>query len=64
MTAAGETAAFLYQPELERMDRDAVARRKDFIARWRAANPEATCSDAVALAIAEMQVLVGRGPTI
>jgi hypothetical protein len=32
----------------------------DLIARWRKEHPEATCSDAVALRLAEMAASVGR----
>jgi hypothetical protein len=46
--------------EDERLAAEAKAREADLIARWRRAHPEATCSDAVALSLAELAQWVGR----
>lgn len=38
----------------------AKVQTEQLIARWRRAHPEATCSDAIALRLAEMAASVGR----
>jgi hypothetical protein len=40
--------------------REAKDRERAVLAQWRKAHPEATCSDAVALALATMAMEVGR----
>jgi hypothetical protein len=46
--------------EVERLRQEAKAQREALIARWRAANPDSTCSDAVAFRLADMANAVGR----
>ena len=52
-----------YYDELMRQ-KDETAKRltAQLIADWRERHPEATCSDQVAQALAEMEALVGRKP--
>ena len=48
------------QLEMFRLREDAKARARSLVAAWRRDQPEATCSDDVALALAEMAASVGR----
>ena len=48
------------QLEMFRLREDAKARARSLVAAWRRDHPEATCSDDVALALAELAASVGR----
>ena len=48
------------QLEFFRLHEEAKARQRSLVAAWRREHPEATCSDEVALVLAEMAASVGR----